>query len=96
MKRQMTWRNGGMVHLLDGKEVSKKVYDDGWKTKPPDYEAGECCTVQPDHNDFSMENRGRGRYNPQMAKKPNDPSAYFTSVNAVKTEASRRGLSTET
>jgi hypothetical protein len=96
MSKQMVFRNGKGVFLIDGEEVTREEFDQGWKVEPPDYEAGECCTVRADLNDFSMENRGKGRYNPQMAKMPNDPDAYFTSVNAVKDEASRRGMSTET
>ena len=93
--RKMIIAKDGIHYQIDGQEVTRKQYDANWSVPSPDYENGECCAVRPDLNDFSMENRGRGRYNPQMAKKPNDPDAYFTSVNKVKDAAARRGMSTE-
>ena len=94
--RRMFFEGSTARYEIDGESATKEEFDQGWKTPPPDYEAGECCVVREDLNDFSKENRGRGRYNPQMATRPNDPNAYFTSVNAVKDEATRRGMSTET
>lgn len=94
--RRVFFRGNKVVFELDGKEVTEKQYNKGWVTPPPDYEKGECCTVQPDHNDFSSENGGRGRYNPQLAKKPNDPNAYVKNVNEVKSKAKRAGLTAHT
>ena len=95
-KRTMTFRGGAFVYLLDGKEVSEKKWHADWHVKPPNYEKGEFPVTRGDKNDFSTENGGKGRYNPQMAKHPHDQNAYFTSVNAVKEEAKKRGLSYET
>ena len=83
------------MYLIDGKEVTEEQWHANWHTPPPDYEKGECPAGRPDLNDFSTENSGKGRYNPQLATKPNDPKAYFRSAHEAKAEAERRGFNAE-
>jgi len=93
--RRMRIVDGKTIFERDGKIVSEEEFDEGWVTPAPNYKKQECASVQPDHGDFSMENKGKGRYNPQLAERPNDPNAYFTSVGNVREAAKRRGFSTE-
>ncbi len=100
-KRTMVIDGKGLRYFLDGEEVSEAVYQAaGWKTKPPDYEKGECPGMHPDYADFSTETdhkRGvRGsRYFPQLARFPGDKKAFYPHKNAAKEEGKRRGYSIE-
>lgn len=49
--------------------------------------------VKGDIADWSTENRGKGRYCPQLAKKPGDPNAYATSKWDLIDQGYRRGWS---
>jgi hypothetical protein len=81
--------NGKTLYFMRGKEVSKATFDASFNTTPPDYAAGECPSVRPDMNDFSLERDPktgkRGRYFPQLAD-------AFESVGAASAEAKRRGF----
>lgn len=54
------------VYLLDGRPVSKDEWHENWHINPPNYSKGECPRVKGDLDDFSSENGGKGRYNPQV------------------------------
>ncbi len=54
------------VYFLDGNPVPKKEWDEDWYIKAPDYSKGECPKVRGDLDDFSSENGGKGRWNPQV------------------------------
>lgn len=45
---------------------------------------GQAPNIRPDLNDFSNENRGKGRYNKQL-------QSYVTSVNDATSKAAKRG-----
>jgi putative FmdB family regulatory protein len=47
--------------------------------------------VQGDIADWGNENRGKGRYCPQLASKPKDPNAYATSRWDLIDKGKRRG-----
>lgn len=69
-----------------------------WKTKPPNYEKGECPGMHPDYADWSTETdrktgvRG-GRYCPQLAKFPGDKRAVVSHKNDAINIAKKRGWS---
>ncbi len=85
-KRSISTRNGVSVYFLDGEEVSRDAWHADWHVKPPNYEKGECPRVRPDLNDFSSENSGRGRYNPQLRE-------YVTSTRDTIDKGRAKGFS---
>ncbi len=95
-KREIRFKDGEHIYLLDGEEVTKRVWHNDWHVKPPNYAKGECPRIKPDMGDFSGERDRltgkRGRYMPQLAKYRGDPAAVYEHVNDAVDVAKRRGL----
>ncbi len=77
MIRTMKWDRikEEYVYLLDDKPVTKDAWHAEWSVVPTNFAKGECPKVRGDLDDFSSENGGRGRFNPQIndyMKNPTD------------------------
>ncbi len=73
------------IYFLDERPVSKKEWDADWMVTPPNFSKGECPKVQGDLNDFSSENGGKGRWNPQV-------NGYCRNVEEVITKGRAKGF----
>lgn len=84
-----------MIYRINGRTVTQEEWDTHRPAVPCDYEKGECPVLRMGDDNWSHENRGKGRYISQLAKGVNDPTAYCKSPSEVRETALRRGMHVE-